>query len=216
MSNVYLRFYTAVLINLFQNRFAGHETTGSTLAFVFYLLAKYPTEQETLFEEIKNNGLLNRDEPFTMRVVNSLPFLDGTVKEALRIHPIFPAIPKKCIEDVNYNGMFIPKGTMILTAFHPNHMDEKYFKDPTKFMPARWLDEVSARERNPYAYQPFSSGLRNCIGQKFAMLEAKTAIIKIMSQFKVELAEEGFEPDFVVAFSVKTTNGMPLKFVKRE
>lgn len=150
-----------------------------------------------------------------MRVLNSLPYLDGTIKEALRIHPIFPGVPKKCVEDVHYNGMFIPKETMIITAFYPNHMDEKYFKDPTKFMPERWLEDVTVKERNPYAYQPFSSGLRNCIGQKFAMLEVKTAIVKILSHFRVELAVEGFEPDLVVAFSVKTTNGMPLKFIRR-
>ncbi|XP_063697852.1 cytochrome P450 4d1-like [Culicoides brevitarsis] len=193
--------------------FAGHETTGSTLAFTFFLLAKHPEIQQELYEEIKNN--FNQNEPLTMRALNSLPLLDGVIKEALRIHPIFPAIPKKCVEDVHYNGMTIPKQTMILTFFLPNHMDEKYFPDPKKFMPSRWLDEVTAKERNPYAYQPFSSGLRNCIGQKFAMLEAKTAIIKILTKYKVELGVEGFEPDLVVAFSVKTTNGMPLKFVRR-
>uniref|UniRef100_A0A336M3X1 CSON009398 protein n=1 Tax=Culicoides sonorensis TaxID=179676 RepID=A0A336M3X1_CULSO len=195
--------------------FAGHETTGSTLAFTFYLLAKHPKQQETLFEEIKSHGLINNNEPLTMRTLNSLPYLDGTLKESLRIHPIFPVVPKKCVEDVHYNGMFIPKETMILTAFYPNHMDEKYFKDPKQFNPERWMDEVSNKERNPYAYQPFSSGLRNCIGQKFAMLEAKTAMVKIMSQFKVELAVDGFEPDIRAAFSIKSANGMPLKFIKR-
>lgn len=179
------------------------------------MLAKHQEEQQLLFEEIKNNGLLESGEPLTIKVLNSLPYLDSTIKEALRIHPIFPAVPKKCVEDVHYNGMFIPKETMILTNFYPNHMDEKYFKNPTKFIPSRWLDEVTVKERNPYSYQPFSSGLRNCIGQKFAMLEAKTGIIRILSQFKVELADNDFEPDLVVAFSVKTTNGMPLKFVKR-
>lgn len=179
------------------------------------MLAKHPEEQEILYEEIKSNGLVDRSEPLTMRLLNSLSYLDGTIKESLRIYPIFPAVPKKCVEDFHYNGMFIPKEAMILTAFYPNHMDEKYFKNPTKFIPSRWMDEVTVKERNPYAYQPFSSGLRNCIGQKFAMLEAKTAIVKILSQFKVELAVEGFEPDLVVAFSVKTTNGMPLKFIKR-
>ncbi|XP_063709036.1 cytochrome P450 4d2-like [Culicoides brevitarsis] len=193
--------------------FAGHETTGSTLAFVMYQLAKNPTKQKNLYEEIRNSRIT--DSPLTMKSLNSLPYLDGVIKEALRIHPIFPSVPKKCIEDVHFNGMFIPKNTVILTTFHPNHMDPKYFPNPKEFSPERWLTEISSSDRNPYIYQPFSSGLRNCIGQKFAMLEAKTAIVKIISQFDVTLADKDFKPRLSVAFTIKSENGMPLKFTPR-
>uniref|UniRef100_A0A336M5J0 CSON009396 protein n=1 Tax=Culicoides sonorensis TaxID=179676 RepID=A0A336M5J0_CULSO len=81
--------------------FAGHETTGSTLAFTFYLLAKHPKQQETLYEEIKSHGLINNNEPLTMRALNSLPYLDGTLKETLRIHPIFSMF-KLCMNSMLY------------------------------------------------------------------------------------------------------------------
>lgn len=179
-----------------------------------YELARNPEKQEALYEEIKEHILLSA-RTLTMKILNSLPYLDGTVKETLRMHPIFPAIPKKCIEDVKFDGMFIPKDTVIITTFFPNHMDGKYFQNPKEFSPGRWMDEVSNKERNPYAYQPFSSGLRNCIGQKFAMLEVKSAIIKILSKFQVELADKDFVPNLTVAFTIKSENGMPLKFIRR-
>uniref|UniRef100_A0A336KH57 CSON009397 protein n=1 Tax=Culicoides sonorensis TaxID=179676 RepID=A0A336KH57_CULSO len=61
-----------------------------------------------------------------MRALNSLLYLDGTLKESLRMYPIFPMVSKQCVEDVHFKGMFIPKETLIITAFYPNHMDEKF------------------------------------------------------------------------------------------
>lgn len=143
--------------------FAGHETTGSTLSFLMYLLATHPKEQEILYTEIKENSLLD-DTPLTMRTLNSLKYLDNVIKETLRIYPIFPAVPKKCIEDMKIGDITIPANATVGIFFYMNHMDEKYFKNPKEFIPDRWNDEVTTTQRNPYVYQPFSSGLRNCIG----------------------------------------------------
>lgn len=180
-----------------------------------YELAKNPEKQRKLFEEIKKHNLIDNVTPLSRKTINALAFLDGVIKETLRVHPILPAISKKCMEDFEFNGMFIPKGTIILTTFYPNHMDEKYFKNPHEFLPERWMNEVTSNERNPYAYQPFSSGIRNCIGQKFAMLEMKTIIIKILSKLEVELIDKNFVPILTAAFTLRSENGFPLKFKKR-
>lgn len=66
------------------------------------------------------------------------------------------------------------------------------------------------------AYQPFSSGLRNCIGQRFALLEMKTVAIKVLSQFKVELGSKDFTVDVIESGSMKSKNGVQLKFSARQ
>lgn len=144
--------------------FAGHETTGSTLSFLMYLLAKYPDIQKRLYTEIKSSGIMKNEEVLSMRSLNSLKLLDSVIKETLRLYPIFPMVPKKCIEDFKLGDIFIPANTFVGTTFSPNHLDEKYFKNAKEFIPDRWSDEVTIAERNPYVYQPFSAGLRNCIG----------------------------------------------------
>lgn len=196
-------------------RFAGHETSGGTLSFIMYLLALNSDAQNKLYDEIQKAGLNSSDISLNMRQLNSIPYLDAIIKESLRMFPIFPMVPKKCIEDIKIGNVTLPANTFIGTTFGLNHNNEKYFSNPQKFLPERWFSEVSNKERNAYVYQPFSAGIRNCVGQRFAMLELKTAIIKIILRFKIVMDEPEYEPNLIVAFSMKPTNGIPLKFFPR-
>lgn len=180
-----------------------------------YLLALNPDAQDKLLHEIRNAVLEESHSLLNMRQLNSLPYLDGVIKESLRIFPIFPMVPKKCTEDLQIGDVILPADTFIGTTFGLNHNDERYFTNPKKFLPERWSNEVSNKERNPYAYQPFSAGIRNCVGQRFAMVELKTAILKIILRFTVVMDEPDYEPNLIVAFSMKPTNGIPLKFLPR-
>ena len=89
---------------------------------------------------------------------------------------------------------------------------ESIWGDPLVFRPERFLEEDL--KMNPYSMVPFSAGSRNCIGQKYAMMEMKTIISKILSQFEVEL-EPGYEPILIAELTLKPKNGMMLKFRKR-
>lgn len=68
--------------------------------------------------------------------------------------------------------------------------DPKLFVDPNEFRPERFLETHVSQTKNAFAYIPFSAGPRNCIGQKFAMLELKSIISKILRNFEVRLAED--------------------------
>uniref|UniRef100_A0A336KFI5 CSON009392 protein n=1 Tax=Culicoides sonorensis TaxID=179676 RepID=A0A336KFI5_CULSO len=194
---------------------AGHETTGTTLGFLAYVLAKYPDVQNQVYEEIKVNGLFDPDEKLTIRKINSLSYFETVIKETLRMYPILGGAHKQCPEDIKIGGILIPANTIISTSIASSHLYAKNFENPLKFDPSRWNDEISASERNPYAYQPFSSGLRNCIGQKFALLEMKTIMIEILREFKIALGYENFEVDLKHGSLLFSANGVQVKFIKR-
>ncbi|XP_063709032.1 uncharacterized protein LOC134837580 [Culicoides brevitarsis] len=195
--------------------FAGHETTANSVAFTLYLLAKHPEIQEKVYDEIRSKSLDVKSEPLTSRDLNSLSYLDNVCKESLRLFPPASVVIKKCNADVRIGNLLIPKNTSISTNIYSAHRNAKYFKNPEKFDPDRFNVELTADERNPYAYQPFSSGLRNCIGQKFANLEMKTIISKLVSAFQFELEDKDFEPDVIQMGTLRSKNGIPLKFMER-
>lgn len=112
--------------------------------------------------------------------------------------------------------------------------DPDIWEDPLAFIPERFDVETTAEKTNPYAYIPFSagkdlrsfneldrflqslivSGSRNCIGQKFAMLEIKSTISKILRNFRVNLASN-FEPEDSLELVIKSRNGVMIKLDKR-
>lgn len=191
---------------------AGHETSGTTLGFITFILAKYPEVQDRVYHEIKELGL---DNNLTIRDINSLTYLDCVIKEVLRLYPILPDPMKQCTEDFRFGSIFIPAHTTICTTIHASHMNEKYFTDPEVFNPDRFSDEINAKERSPFTYQPFSSGLRNCIGQKFALLEMKTVLIQILQEYEVQLGMKDFEIDVRNTTLLFSRNGVQIKFKKR-
>lgn len=197
-------------------RLAGHETTANTLSFTTYLLAKHPDVQQKVWNEIKTNNLDVKTEPVTIRDLNSLSYMDNVIKESLRIFPVATIVIKRCSEDTRIGDLFIPAKTSIATNIFSGHRMEKYFKDAEKFNPDRFDPEISAQDRNPYAFQPFSSGLRNCIGQKFALLEIKTVLVKLLTAFELELAEKNFEIELIQMGTLRSKNGAPLKFKDRQ
>lgn len=197
-------------------RFAGHETTANSLTFAAYLLAKHPKVQERLWNEIKSNSLHVTSNRLTTRDISSLPYLDNVIKEVLRLYPPAPIVLKKCVEDIRIENFFIPAEVTIGINIFSGHRAEKYFKDPEKFDPDRFDNEITAEDRNPYAYQPFSSGLRNCIGQRFALFEIKTVLVKLLSTFEFELVDQDFEIDLIQSGTIKCRNGVPMKFKERQ
>lgn len=88
------------------------------------------------------------------------------------------------------NNRMIPKGSTILIPFCTISRNREYFDEPDKFKPERFLDEQIMQNKNPFTYLPFSSGPRNCIGQKFAMYEMKCIISKILRNFEISLTKD--------------------------
>lgn len=130
-----------------------------------FVLAKHPEVQEKLFQEIKSNIIDTKIEKLTVHIVNSLTYLDAVIKETLRLYTIVPLSSRKPLVTTKIGTTTIPSGTSLLLMFQANHLNEKYFPDPYKFDPSRFNSSITANQSKPYVYQPFASGMRNCVGK---------------------------------------------------
>jgi len=150
----------------------------------FFLLGHNKEVQEKVFQEMDSIfGDDNRDA--TEDDIKNMKYLECVIKEALRLFPPVPLFGRRVTEPFEIEGYTLPVGAMITVApvwVHrdPNHYGEDYMK----FKPERFEKENSTG-RHPFAYIPFSAGSRNCIGQKFALMEEKVVISSIIRNYEI-------------------------------
>ncbi|KAF5277796.1 hypothetical protein FQR65_LT03776 [Abscondita terminalis] len=193
--------------------FEGHDTTTSGISFTLYLLSKHQEVQDRVFEEITE--IFGDEETLQLSYENlqKTKYLEQVVKEALRMYPSVPLISRLVTEDVVYDGQVIPKGVVLILFLYQLHRDASLFTNPDEFDPERFNPENS-KNMTVYSYVPFSAGPRNCIGQKFAMLELKGTVIKILHKFKL-LPVVGHQPQLKGNAVIISENGLPVRLQKR-
>ncbi|XP_058835417.1 cytochrome P450 4C1-like [Topomyia yanbarensis] len=198
--------------------FEGHDTTASALVFIFFTLAREQHVQERIHKEIcevKSQKLV-KDGPFSPQDYAEMKFMDRAIKECLRLWPPVTFISRAVSEDIVLSdGNIIPAGVVVNLHIFDLHRDPEQFPDPDVFNADRFLPENVDR-RNPYAYVPFSAGPRNCIGQKYAMMELKAVIAHTLLQFKVLPKTRLEEINFVADLVLRSSNTIEVRFVKRE
>jgi len=154
-------------------------------------LTLLPEWEEKLTKEAEE---LFRHEEKTTELVSKMENFTAFVKETLRYYPPAPSILMRVAKhDVMINDLKIKKKTILATHFMANHFNPKYFNNPQEFNPTRWLPGDKSEEgwkKEPFAYLPFSSGPRNCIGQHLAQLEAKLTIASILKNYRVSIDKD--------------------------
>lgn len=197
--------------------FEGHDTTTSAITFCLYNLALYPEAQQKCFEEICDVIGKDKDKAITYTDLNSLNYMELVAKETLRLFPSVPLLGRKVTKECTINGKRIPAGTNIgISPLVLGRMEE-IFPQSDKFIPERFDSSMvtGGDKMNPYCYIPFSAGPRNCIGQKFAMLEIKSVVSKILRHFTVEMAPDQEEPLLVAELILKSKNALKFKLKPR-
>ncbi|XP_052892668.1 cytochrome P450 4d1-like [Anopheles moucheti] len=195
--------------------FEGHDTTTSGISFTVLELAKHQDIQQKLYEEI--DAVLGKEAGsifLTNSLLQELKYLDMVIKESLRLVPPVPFIGRKLLEDMEMNGTVLPAGTTVSLDIFCLHRNPAVFPEPEKFIPERFSDENEIK-RGPYDYIPFSAGSRNCIGQKYALLEMKVTIVKLLASYKILPGESIDQVRFKADLVIRSTGGIPVKLVKR-
>jgi len=191
--------------------FEGHDTVSSSIAWTVYCIGRDKRVQEKIFEEINSIP----EEGFCMESLTQLKYTECVIKESLRLHPPVPVILRNMDTDVEINDLKIPAYTD--TAFYILLMqrDESIWKDATKFKPERFSDD-SFSKRNPFTYLPFSAGPRNCIGQRYAMMELKVVLYHLLKKFWLEATKEESELKQHMEVIQRTDDGLLMKCFQRK
>ncbi|KAK7996711.1 hypothetical protein PG989_004751 [Apiospora arundinis] len=174
-----------------ENHFLGHilqlmvggvDTTANMLAWSSYVLANHHDIQDKLRREILN-FLARVSEP-TYADINTLPYLNGFVKELLRVYSPGTTIYRQAIEDVVLDGVLVPRGTMVeATWAMPMTNPQVWGDDADEVRPERW-EHLTPTQKSPYAFPAFSGGPRMCPGKNLAYVEMKVILVEIMRQYR--------------------------------
>lgn len=204
MSDVQLRDEAVTML------LAGHETTALTLSFAVYLLSKHPEAGARLREEL--DAKIGA-RPLTLADLPSLPFLDAVVKEALRLYPPAWIIGRKLIQPFSIGGYDIEAGEQILMSPYVLHRDPRFFGEPERFEPQRWLE--GALEGLPrFAYFPFGGGARVCIGNHFATMEAQLVLGTLLQHVELHV-RPGFEVELEPIVTLRPKRNIPVRVRRR-
>nr|AYM55606.1 cytochrome p450 [Croton stellatopilosus] len=168
--------------------FAGHETTSNLLTWICFLLSMHKDWQERVREEVLKEcgtGIPDADMLSKLKLVNMV------LLECLRIYCPAIMLMRKTSEDMKLGKLMIPKDTCVTIPVVKIHRSKEYWgEDANEFNPWRFAEGVSKAAKHPNALLAFAIGPRACIGQNFAMLEAKTALALILQRFSLSLAPE--------------------------
>ncbi|XP_055266216.1 cytochrome P450 3A24-like isoform X2 [Moschus berezovskii] len=167
--------------------FGGYETTSTSLSFIIYELATHPDVQQKLQEEI--DATFPNKAPPTYDVLAQMEYLDMVVNETLRMFPIAIRLERFCKKDVEIHGVSIPKGTAAIVPISVLHKDPEFWPEPEEFRPERF-SKKNKDSINPYVYLPFGIGPRSCIGMRFAIMNMKLAVVRILQNFSFKPCKE--------------------------
>nr|UOU03275.1 cytochrome P450 3045B1 [Brachionus rubens] len=178
--------FEEIEFNLVGFLLAGFETTSSALNYSFFILANHPDEMKKLQDELDEFTAHNES---TLEVnfdnINELLYMDMFVKEVLRMFPISSnTVNRRCMFSTEVNGVKIPAGVSVTVDVLSIHYNHEIWGpvDPEVFYPPRFSPEF---KRSQSVYLPFGIGPRNCVGMRYALMEMKMALAKILFNYDI-------------------------------
>lgn len=218
-----IQIFTKTVENL-----QGHETASYTTQYFLMCMATNPDIQAKCQEDIdqcfgSNTSAWNNGNIDIATLQSGLKYLERCILETLRMYPPAHLSTRKLFSplDIEFNGstVRIPAKTYILFSIYWLHRNPENFPNPTKFDPDRFLPENIAK-RHPFVYLPFSAGPRNCLGQKFAMLQLKAMAAYLLRSFEFSTPDEidkiplipylTLTPERNYRFILKKRNNIPM------
>lgn len=166
---------------------AGYDTTAALLAFSSYLLAKNKDQQQRLRDEVQ--WVVAEHGGLTYHGIMEAKLLDACLQETLRIYPAGIILERACTKTYTLPGtdLTLQPGDLVHVPVWSLQHDARYWPDPEAFLPDRFLPE-NKNNNHAYTHMPFSLGPRNCIAMRFALLEAKVVLAKLLLEAELELA----------------------------
>lgn len=190
---------------------AGHETVASSLTWSWYLLAQHPAARKKLQAEAQTllgAGPMDSSPP-SAELLSSLVFTQQVFEEALRLFPPAWLITRRAVGDDVVGGYSVPAGTLMIISPYTMHRREDLWPDPETFDPGRF-DPESGKKRHRFAFIPFGGGPRLCIGNRFAMIEAKLILALVARRYAL-LLDPHQEVLVEALVTLRPKGGLPMR-----
>jgi cytochrome P450 len=187
---------------------AAHDTTASALTTMIWAITEHPAWQDRLLAEVATLP----DGPITPEIADQMPLTEMVFKEALRLVPPVPLLPRVALRDFEWNGVKVPAGygttvnvTMVMRS--PAH-----FTNPDQFDPDRFLPERGEDRSHRFAWVPFGGGAHKCIGMHFATMQVKGLMRALLRDHRI--VRTTTDPvDWKRLPTARPKRGLPVKMV---
>jgi cytochrome P450 len=189
---------------------AGHETTALALSYAVVLLSQNPAVAERARAEVDR---VLGGRPATAADLPQLKLVDAVVRETMRLYPPAFSIGREVVTPFELGGYVMPKGAQLNFSPYVVHRDARFFPEPERFAPERWLTP-----REPalpkFAYFPFGGGPRVCIGNHFAMMEATLVLATMLQQLELTLVP-GYKLKLAPSVTLRPAGAIPVLVRRR-
>ncbi|KAM8871748.1 cytochrome P450 4F3 isoform 1-T1 [Synchiropus picturatus] len=173
--------------------FAGHDTTASAICWTLYNLALHPNHQDKCRQEVMDLMRERSTNMIQWEDLSKLSFTTMCIREALRLHSPVQAVTRRYTQDMKLpGGRSVPKGAICLVSIYGTHHNPDVWMNPHEFDPFRF-EPKNQDGRSSHAFIPFSSGPRNCIGQKFALVELQVVVALTLLRFSLTVGSRSLE-----------------------
>lgn len=185
---------------------AAHLTTAHTFSWTLFLLSQHPQVLAKLQEELATH--VAADIP-TLEELERLPFLDGVIKESMRVLPASSYSQRIAVEPTSIGPVRVNPGTPVIFSQYITHHRSDLYENPDQFIPERWATITPSA----YAYLPFGAGPRMCIGAPLAMVEIRTALTIMLKRFNFQIQPMSTVNGHVISTMLGPTSSIKAKLL---
>ncbi len=185
---------------------AGQETTANTMTWLWYVLDQNPEVERRLRAEV--TSVLGDRKP-TFEDLARLSYTTQVIHEVLRLYPTVWVMLRFSDQEASIGGHRVPAGSPLLLSPFVSQRDPAFWPDPDAFIPERFSPERSAG-RPRFAYYPFGGGPRQCIGNKFSIMEAQLMTAMMVQRLRPRLVPGHHHVTPAASGSLKPSHGLKM------
>ena len=165
---------------------SGHETTANVMSWAFSYLSKNPQIRKALEDEADQASWITENRaPTYQELEDSSKVASAVLQETMRLAPPVWVASRIATVDCEIDGVKIPKGAHVLVSQYVTHRNPRFFPEPEKWQPDRWLDSNFEKSLPRGSYFPFGGGSRKCLGEYFALAEARLILLMVAKNFRL-------------------------------
>ncbi|XP_077127692.1 cytochrome P450 11B, mitochondrial-like [Ranitomeya variabilis] len=170
----------SIKANITELMAGGVDTTAMPLLFTLFELARNPSVQRELRDEVRKAEAQNPQD--LNQLLNLMPLLKGAIKETLRLYPVGITVQRYLTKDITLHNYHIPSGTLVQVGLYPMGRSSHIFQDPQRYDPGRWM----RRDDTNFKALAFGFGSRQCIGRRIAETEMMLFLMHMLKNFQID------------------------------